>query len=367
MDTKKMTGIPAASRQSPRPVRRYLRYLWDTLTSVKTFLALASALLLACILGSAIPQGQSVAALSESFGVLGRWVIVATGLNDVFHAYWFNALLAALGVNLAACSLKRIRAIRARPAVFLAHAAVLLILSGALIRGLAGHQGTLDLLVGRWANAAEETPRQHFFLPFKVRLDRFSLDYWEQPAHLVRVLLPVLGIDTVEKVRVGDKISLDGRNASLEVLAFYPNFVMTDKGGATRDQQPANPALELAYKRGEVTRKLWVFARFPDMHGNGFEDGKVLYQYVPGNIRQFHSDITILEGEREVLRGSLKVNHPISYKGYFLYQYSYDPSDLSRSILLVARDPGVPVVYTGFALLGIGLVWSFRWRKGVSV
>lgn len=333
-----------------------------TTSSVRTFLLLAAALLAACAVGTFIPQGQPPAALEERFGPwLGR-VLGTAGAGDLFRSWWFNGLLAALGFNLAACSLRRIRAARRRPGVFLVHAALLLILAGALVRGLSSERGLLQLKEGAWADSFEIGPRRHGFLPFRVRLDRFVVDHWEGAAHYLQVRVPILGIDSVVRAKVGERLRL-GDDAELEALRFLPNFVLGPRGPDTRDQDPANPALELAYRRGGGERRLWTFARFPDMHQDMGGEARILYQFVPSRVRQFRSQVTLLRDEVEVKRGSLHVNQPLSHAGWTLYQFGFDRSDPTRSTLLVVRDPGVPLVYAGFAVLVAGLALNLRWGR----
>lgn len=45
-----------------------------------------------------------------------------------------------------------------------------------------------------------------------------------------------------------------------------------------------------------------------------------------GNIKDYISDLTILENGREVTRRHIEVNQPMRYKGYRFYQSSFDPS-----------------------------------------
>jgi len=47
------------------------------------------------------------------------------------------------------------------------------------------------------------------------------------------------------------------------------------------------------------------------------------------------------------------------YKGYTFYQSGYNPEDLSYTSLQVVKDPGVAVVYSGFALMIAGLFIVF--------
>jgi cytochrome c biogenesis protein ResB len=73
-----------------------------------------------------------------------------------------------------------------------------------------------------------------------------------------------------------------------------------------------------------------------------------------GAIKSFKS--TLQFGDRET---TIEVNSPFSYKGYTFYQSGYNPNDLSYTSLQVVKDPGVPVVYTGFGLMIVGLFIVF--------
>ena len=61
---------------------------------------------------------------------------------------------------------------------------------------------------------------------------------------------------------------------------------------------------------------------------------------------------------------TISMNKILSYQGYRFYQSSYDP-DMQGSILAVNCDPwGIPVTYTGYALLFIALIWMLFDPKG---
>ena len=83
------------------------------------------------------------------------------------------------------------------------------------------------------------------------------------------------------------------------------------------------------------------------------------YEYAPGDIGQFRSSLTVVENGRQTARKTIWVNEPFRHKGYTFYQSGYDPADPTFSSLQVAKDPSVPIVYAGFILLPLGLVWSF--------
>ena len=62
-----------------------------------------------------------------------------------------------------------------------------------------------------------------------------------------------------------------------------------------------------------------------------------------------------------ILKYSIAVNHPLKYKGYNLYQSSYDIQEgkAKKSILSVVYDPGIPFVYAGFFLMIVTLLIQF--------
>lgn len=61
---------------------------------------------------------------------------------------------------------------------------------------------------------------------------------------------------------------------------------------------------------------------------------------------------------------TISMNKILSYQGFRFYQSSYDP-DMQGSILAVNSDPwGIPVTYTGYALLFIALIWMLFDPKG---
>jgi cytochrome c biogenesis protein len=45
--------------------------------------------------------------------------------------------------------------------------------------------------------------------------------------------------------------------------------------------------------------------------------------YPDGNVKDWKSELTIIEGDKPVLQKSVEVNHPLSYKGFVFYQSGY--------------------------------------------
>jgi cytochrome c biogenesis protein ResB len=55
----------------------------------------------------------------------------------------------------------------------------------------------------------------------------------------------------------------------------------------------------------------------------------------------------------------ITVNDPFTFGGWTFYQGNYDPRDPTYSGIQAVRDPGVPWVFLGFALISAGVVYMF--------
>lgn len=80
-------------------------------------------------------------------------------------------------------------------------------------------------------------------------------------------------------------------------------------------------------------------------------------------VADYSSKFTVIDGD-DKSEGEVSMNNIYSHQSYRLYQSSYD-EDGKGSVLAVNADPyGIPVTYTGYALLFISLVWMLFDPKG---
>ena len=75
--------------------------------SMRTALILLGILVIACVAGSVIPQGEEAAWYMSAYSRQAAGAILALGLDDVFHCPWFIALAVFLCLNLLGCNLVR--------------------------------------------------------------------------------------------------------------------------------------------------------------------------------------------------------------------------------------------------------------------
>ncbi len=86
-------------------------------------------------------------------------------------------------------------------------------------------------------------------------------------------------------------------------------------------------------------------------------------KYPSGKPRQFVSDVHALRmdadggGRPQMEHASISVNHPMRWRGWWIYQSSYDAAHESYTVLEAVRDPFLPLAALAGALLLLGSAW----------
>ncbi|MHC4183471.1 MAG: cytochrome c biogenesis protein ResB [Planctomycetota bacterium] len=114
--------------------------------------------------------------------------------------------------------------------------------------------------------------------------------------------------------------------------------------------------VEIDGPRGKVSD--WILAQnpprwYPD------KNFALLYERSGMAIKDYKSILRVVENGETVLTKIIEVNDPMKYKGYVFYQSSYDPEGERYTGLQVTRNPGIIIVYSGFILLCVGVVFIF--------
>lgn len=195
-------------------------------------------------------------------------------------------------------------------------------------------------------------------LPFALTLSDFRIEYYDPPLVL---------IDSADGKRweipaeVGIQRPLDDRG-TVTVLETFRNFKLAKEAeGWVAYDHPGpdtNPAARLLvqYPDGKEEKR---FA-FPHSMGHGRQgDPFQFYYQPPGMIRDYISDLEVIQDGQVVKKKSIEVNHPLYYGGYFFYQDSYDAAGGRYTILQVTSARGIAPVFAGFGVLVLGLGWHF--------
>lgn len=84
-----------------------LKKLLSFLKSMQFSIIILSIILIACIIGSVLPQGKPTAFYAEAYGTFGTSIIRTLQLDRIFSCRWFFVLSVLLCLNLTMCSVSR--------------------------------------------------------------------------------------------------------------------------------------------------------------------------------------------------------------------------------------------------------------------
>jgi len=156
-------------------------------------------------------------------------------------------------------------------------------------------------------------------------------------------------------VQLGRKAKLGetGWTITIAERLVRPRFTLE----ATPSLDPrAGPAIQVNMEPadGTVENSVWLT---PNTAGE-MGQTKLLYsrEFRP---KQYISDVTFVMNGHEMVQGKITVNAPLTYRGFKFYQSSYGDDGGLFSVLQVKRDAGAPIVYIGFGLLCVGLLYVF--------
>ncbi|MFA6002738.1 MAG: cytochrome c biogenesis protein ResB [Elusimicrobiota bacterium] len=328
------------------------------LASVRLFGVLAADIAAVSGVGAFLPQ-NAPSDWYHSAWPHAAGFILAAGLDQVYASWWFAGLLAALALNLAVCIWRRRRAVR-WPSLAM-HAGILLVLAGACLRVAGGAKGQLPLDQGQACGqlvasaAGGAVPR----LPFQVRLSGFRIEYDAPDRHLLQVSRD--GVSEEIEVALGRESVLPRFGLVLRPLRALGDFVMSADGQAReRSAAASNPALQLELGWEGRSARHWYFDRFPDMQYDAFPFN-IVYRHVGRHIKDFVSEVEFLAASGSAVRARVSVNAPARFQGWTFYQSGYEPGREDHSVLLAVRDPGVYLVFCGFAAVLLGMTaWLVR-------
>ncbi len=169
-----------------------------------------------------------------------------------------------------------------------------------------------------------------------VTVDRFL-----PRARLVRTVKAETPPAKEERRQPAVRLHLEGPQGKTE-----PEWVLWgERVGVAYGDQPAS----LAYRAPEAALPFKVtLLRFNN-------------EPYPGSrmASTFESTVRVEDPEQGTFEALVSMNHPFHHRGYIFFQSSFVEGRPMMSIFSVARAPGLPLVYLGTGLIGVGIVWMF--------
>jgi cytochrome c biogenesis protein len=271
--------------------------LYDFFRSLKLTIALLILLASLSIIGTLIAQKASPSEYIQRYGIGLYEVLKFFNLFDMYHSWWFGAILVFLMINLVTCSLHRF------PGVW-----------SQISRSPTGLEDpilkTLPYVEKVRAPSQAETKSEEDI--------RSYLKKWFR---------------NPRKMETGSAVTLyseKGKFSRLGVYITHLSLLIILMGGLIGFQFGfkgfvnilEGETVDQIYEREEdreIPKPLSFSVRCDDFN--------ITYYNLPGrkekHVKEYTSVITILENGKEVLKKTVRVNHPLHYKGLAFYQSNY--------------------------------------------
>ncbi len=90
------------------------------------------------------------------------------------------------------------------------------------------------------------------------------------------------------------------------------------------------------------------------------DDFRVAFNKGTMSPKHFESDLTLEDlATGEVTKKTIEVNTPMKYKGFVIYQASWNPDNRRMSIFQISKDPGKKILYLGWVMAVSGAIFMF--------
>ncbi|HWS15736.1 MAG TPA: cytochrome c biogenesis protein ResB [Candidatus Methylomirabilis sp.] len=292
-------------KRTPPPIDR----VWSFFISVKLAIITLIVLAVTSIIGTIIEQNQPPEKYHQIYEDWAFALMDRLTLFDMYHSWWFLLLLVLFTVNLTCCTLDRF------PKMWKVVRNPRTKLDESLEKSLSladrwKKKGTLPDWTTKYAGAlsssfakpmvTEEGSEVHLYAETGVA-SRFGV-YVTHLSIIIIFIGAILG----------------------NVLGFK-GYVNIPEGEAIA---------QVPIRGGNRTQDLGFTVRC-----NAFR----LETYPSGQPKAYKSDLSVIEGGREVARKTIVVNDPLQYKGIWFYQSSYGQAGGATAQLAVTRPDGSPL------------------------
>ena len=187
--------------------------------------------------------------------------------------------------------------------------------------------------------------------------------------HLVRIVQDFNGENTllyyldkkmIEKKRweLDKMYNIGDSGYQLKLTKYFQSFGFREEV-IQKSETVSNPAIYVETSGPSGTVEEWLFAK--DKRAWWYQDDNLalLYQEQREMIKDFKSKLSVIVDGEIVKTKVIEVNDPLSYGGLDFYQANYDPNNPKFSGIQISSHPGIPIVYTGFIVLCVGIVFIF--------
>ncbi len=395
--------------------------IWNFFASVKLSVILLLTLALTSVIGTLIPQHKQASQYLQQYGEFWHGIFQTLNVYDMYGSWWFQLLLTLLMVNIVVCSIERLSATwkiifpekpvyRAerfeksssrksfesgdtpenlqkplseymnahfrhcrvetmkngyriygekgrwtRLGAYIIHLSILLLALGVLISSLFGYEGHMNLPVGETADTMKlRHSDASVALDFSLRCDDFSVAHYPNgtPKEYRSELAIIENGEVVENksLIVNSPIRYKGFNIFQSTYGRIPGetftLIFTDNTSGLQVSKKASMGEEIALPGGKGTITVEDYANNFNFRGHNLGPTYLSMLTPPsGNPRPLILPVEHANFDR-MRQGEFTIHvDNVAYRYY--------------TGLQISRDPGIPVVYTSFAIMILGFLITF--------
>ena len=268
-------------------------------TSVRTTITVLFLLAVCAIIGTIIPQGELAHTHGAAAQTFANRLVLILDLNNVYRSWWFTSLLVLLSMNILGCLLKR-----------------------------------LPLIVSEWKGTNKKFS--------------FSVKFFDSrsPEDLKKLLLApiktILKSNPAIENQAGSATLTWERNR-IYLLGFpliHIAIIIILIGGLIGVFWGFRGHVQIRVGDKSSSFALLSTGEVKELPFTIMVDGFTLTKYPTGEPKEFRSDVRLSAPRGDEIKGSIRVNHPITFHGISLYQSDYRVVGISRVTLTVRREDG---------------------------
>lgn len=337
----------------------FFQKLGEFISSVRLTAILLFILIPVAILGSVVPQGRPYAEYVERYGFKLTGFLYQLYLTSIFTSPWFLMLVVLLCMNILGCLIVSVIKGKRTFGFILVHLSLVLLIAGGLMSATLRIKGELILNEGQSASSFTVDKKTVPF-GFELRLKDFELQHYENELEKLVIAMPGPGKPFEYRFRKNFWVAIPGLDYQFRVERYLPDFRfdMASRAAFSASAEPNNPAILVHMKGKNEDYTEWVFARFEDFHMTKERPIGLKYIWAQNVPKAFISHVEILEKGAVVREQTIRVNHPLRYKGFSFYQATYDSNEEKWSGFSVVKDPGTGMVFASIIMIMFGLVWN---------
>jgi cytochrome c biogenesis protein len=276
----------------------FLSIIFDLFRSLKLTISLLILLAILSIIGTLIAQNATRSEYIQRYGIGLYEVLNFFNLFDMYHSWWFSAILLLLVINLISCSLHRF------PGVWkqISHKPTSGGLEDSMLKALPYVEKVRNSIQSE--TKAEENIRSYlkkrFGNPRLIEAEE-AITFYSEKGRFSRLGVYITHLSILIILIGGILGSLLGFKGHVEILE-----------GETVDR------IFLRIKDEEILKPIGFSVRCDDFNITYYD-----LKRPEKHVKEYTSHLTILENGKEVLKKTVQVNHPLHYKGLAFYQSNY--------------------------------------------